>query len=181
MLATKTNKYSEEELVAALKLNQKTAFEYLYENYSGALYGLIYKVLKDEDKAADVMQDVFLKIWKKIGDYDTSKGSLYTWMMNISRNAAIDLYRKEKNVFNIDIDDQTRNIDALHQDNPDINTMDLRNIVDKLTPERKILLDLVYLQGYTQQEAAEKLDIPLGTAKSRIRTALEDLKHYYAA
>jgi RNA polymerase sigma factor (sigma-70 family) len=104
MLATKTNKYSEEELVAALKLNQKAAFEYLYENYSGALYGLIYKVLKDEDKAADVMQDVFLKIWKKIGDYDTSKGSLYTWMMNISRNAAIDLYRKEKNVFNIDID-----------------------------------------------------------------------------
>jgi RNA polymerase sigma factor (sigma-70 family) len=59
--------------------------------------------------------------------------------------------------------------------------MDLRNIVDKLTPERKILLDLVYLQGYTQQEAAEKLAIPLGTAKSRIRTALEDLKHYYAA
>jgi RNA polymerase sigma factor (sigma-70 family) len=181
MLATKTNKYSEEELVAALKLNQKAAFEYLYENYSGALYGLIYKVLKDEDKAADVMQDVFLKIWKKIGDYDTSKGSLYTWMMNISRNAAIDLYRKEKNVFNIDIDGQTGNIDVLHQENPDINTMDLRNIVDKLTPERKILLDLVYLQGYTQQEAAEKLAIPLGTAKSRIRTALEDLKHYYAA
>jgi RNA polymerase sigma factor (sigma-70 family) len=181
MLATKTNKYSEEELVTSLKLNQKAAFEYLYENYSGALYGLIYKVLKDEDKAADVMQDVFLKIWKKIGDYDTSKGSLYTWMMNIARNAAIDLYRKEKNVFNIDIDGETRTIDGLQQENPDINTMDLRNIVDKLTPERKILLDLVYLQGYTQQEAAEKLAIPLGTAKSRIRTALEDLKHYYAA
>jgi RNA polymerase sigma factor (sigma-70 family) len=180
-LATKTIKYSEEELVTSLKLNQKAAFEYLYENYSGALYGLIYKVLKDEYKAADVMQEVFLKIWRKIADYDTSKGSLYTWMMNIARNAAIDLYRKEKNIFNLDLDAETRTVDNLIQENPDINTMDLRNIVDKLTPERKVLLDLVYLQGYTQQEAAEKLAIPLGTAKSRIRTALEDLKHYYAA
>jgi RNA polymerase sigma factor (sigma-70 family) len=180
-LATKTIKYSEEELVAALKSNQKAAFEYLYENYSGALYGLIYKVLKDEDKAADVMQEVFLKIWKKIGDYDPTKGSLYTWMLNIARNTSIDLYRKEKNIFNVDIDGETRAIDNLIQENPDINTMDLRNIVEKLTPDRKILLDLVYLQGYTQQEAAEKLAIPLGTAKSRIRTALEDLKHYYAA
>ncbi|KPM46695.1 RNA polymerase sigma factor [Jiulongibacter sediminis] len=181
-MATKTNRYSEEEqLVYALKRNQRSAFDYLYDNYSGALFGVISRVIKDEEKAADLMQDVFLKIWKKIGDYEPGRGRLFTWMMNIARNASIDLYRKEKNKYMVDIDDQVGVVDANNQDEMNVNTMDLRGIVDKLRPERKILLDLVYLQGFTQQEAAEKLNIPLGTAKSRIRTALKDLKLYYAA
>ena len=102
-------------------------------------------------------------------------------MMNVARNAAIDLYRKEKNKYQVDINEQVGVIDATNQEQISEDTVDLRSIVDKLKPERKVLLDLVYLQGFTQQEAAEKLDIPLGTAKSRIRTALQDLKHYYAA
>jgi RNA polymerase sigma-70 factor (ECF subfamily) len=179
-LATKTLKYSEEELIALLKLNQRQGFDYLYDNYSPAIFGVICKIIKDEEKAEDVMQDVFLKIWKKISAYDPSKGSLFTWMMNIARNASIDLYRKEKNKHHVDIDTQVVQLDKGNSSEIPVNTMDLRNIVDKLTPERKILLDLVYLQGYTQQEAAEELDIPLGTAKSRIRTALQDLKQIFA-
>lgn len=180
-MATKTIRYSEEELVISLKKNQRPAFEYLYDNYSAALFGIISRVIKDEEKAADVMQDVFLKIWKKIGDYEPGRASLYTWMMNIARNASIDLYRKEKDKYMIDIDQQVGVIDNRKQEQMDVNTLDLRGLVDKLKPERKVLLDLVYLQGYTQQEAAEKLNIPLGTAKSRIRTALQDLKLYFAA
>jgi RNA polymerase sigma factor (sigma-70 family) len=181
MLATKTDKYSEQELVALLKLNHKAAFEYLYDNYSSALYGIIFKIVRHEEKAADIMQEVFLKIWRKIGDYYHEKGSLYTWMLNIARNSAIDLIRKEKNIFNLDIENHVGVLDNENNDSLNINTIDLKNIVDTLEPERKILLDLVYLQGYTQQEAAEKLDIPLGTAKSRIRLALQQLKLYYAA
>ncbi|AWW00029.1 RNA polymerase sigma factor [Arcticibacterium luteifluviistationis] len=180
-MATKTNRYSEDELVGALKKNQRHAFEYLYDNYSSALFGVISRIIPDEEKAADLLQEVFLKIWKKIGDYEPSKAKLYTWMMNIARNASIDLYRKEKNKYHVDIEDQIGLIDESKQGQISVNTIDLRGIVDKLKPERKVLLDLVYLQGYTQQEAAEKLDIPLGTAKSRIRTALQDLKLYYAA
>jgi RNA polymerase sigma factor (sigma-70 family) len=122
-----------------------------------------------------------LKIWRKIGDYHPEKGSLYTWMMNIARNAAIDLFRKEKNIFNVDIENQVHTLDAENSETLNINALDLKGIVEKLDPERKILLDLVYLQGFTQQEAADKLDIPLGTAKSRIRLALLQLKQYYAA
>lgn len=181
-MATKTNRYSDEEqLVYALKKNHRSAFDYLYDNYSGALFGVISRVIKDEEKAADLMQDVFLKIWKKVGDYEPGRGRLFTWMMNIARNASIDLYRKEKNKYMVDIEEQVAVVDAKNQDEMNINTIDLRGIVEKLQPERKILLDLVYLQGFTQQEAAEKLNIPLGTAKSRIRTALKDLKLYYAA
>jgi RNA polymerase sigma factor (sigma-70 family) len=180
-LATKTIKYSEEELVALLKQNQRHAFEYLYDNYSAAIFGVINKITKNEEKAEDVMQDVFLKIWEKIGAYEPGKGSLFTWMMNIARNASIDLYRKEKNKHHVDIDTQVVNLDKSKSGEIPVDTMDLRKIVDKLKPERKLLLDLVYLQGYTQQEAADELEIPLGTAKSRIRTALQDLKQIFAA
>jgi RNA polymerase sigma factor (sigma-70 family) len=178
-LTTLNIKYSEEELVVSLKQNSQKAFEYLYDNYSGSLYGLIYKIIKDEDKSEDVMQDVFLKIWRKIGDYDPSKGKLFTWMANIARNTSIDLFRKEKNIWLEDIDLNVDKVDKLVSFQPQNSMMDLNKLMDKLKPERKVLVDMVYLQGYTQEEAAEILQIPLGTAKSRIRTALQDLKTFF--
>lgn len=180
-MATKKETFSEEELVFLLKNNQRNGFEYLYDNYSGALFGVICKIVRDDEKAEDLLQDVFLKIWKKIGDYEPGKARLFTWMMNIARNAAIDLYRKEKNRIHQDIDGMVANMDVLRNESLSINTLDLRSFVDKLKPERKVLLQMVYLEGYTQQEAADKLEIPLGTVKSRIRTALQDLKTIFAA
>lgn len=180
-MATKTNKYSEEELIDALKRNQRAAFDYLYENYSAALFGAICRIIPDEDKAADVLQDVFLKIWRNISKYETSKGRLFTWMMNISRNTCIDLLRREKDKYHVDIEDNIIQVDTKTSYQPDVSVIDLRGIIEKLRPERKVLLDLVYLQGYTQEEAAEQLEIPLGTAKSRIRVALQELKTYFAA
>jgi RNA polymerase sigma factor (sigma-70 family) len=179
ILTTLTKKISEEDLVSSLKENRKFAFEYLYDNYSGAMYGIIFKIIKDEDKAQDLMQDVFIKIWRKISDYDPSKGRLFTWMVNIARNTCIDLIRKEKNIWLDDIDDNIANVDKTSHYQQDITTIDLKRLLEKLKPERKVLVDMVYLQGYTQEEAAERLKIPLGTAKSRIRTALQDLKTFF--
>lgn len=178
-MATKTTKYSEEDLIDALKRNQRAAFEYLYDNYSAALFGAISRIVPDDEKAADLLQDVFLKIWKNIGKYDRSKGRLFTWMMNISRNTCIDLLRKEKGKYHVDIEDNINQVDSKTSYQPDVSVIDLRGIIEKLRPERKVLLDLVYLQGFTQEEAAEQLAIPLGTAKSRIRVALQELKIYF--
>lgn len=178
-LTTLNNKYSEEELVLSLKLNSQKAFEYLYDNYSGALYGIISKILKNDEKSEDTMQEVFLKIWRKIGDYDSTKGRLFTWMVNIARNASIDQLRKDKNIWLEDIDNHVTQIDKVSSFQPQTIGMDIANMMEKLKPERKVLLDMVYLKGYTQEEAAELLQIPLGTAKSRIRTALQDLKIYF--
>lgn len=180
-MATKTTKYSEEDLVDALKRNQRAAFEYLYDNYSSALFGAISRIIRDEEKAADMLQEVFLKIWKNIGKYDKSKGRLFTWMMNISRNTCIDLVRKEKGKYHVDIQDNINQVDDKTHHQPDVSVIDLRSIIEKLRPERKVLLDLVYLQGFTQEEAAKQLAIPLGTAKSRIRVALQELKTYFEA
>ena len=178
-MTTLNSKYSEEELVMSLKQNSQKAFEYLYDNYSGALFGIISKILKDDEKSEDTMQDVFTKIWRKIGDYDASKGRLFTWMVNITRNSSIDQLRKDKNIFLEDISQQTTQYDKISSFQPQTTAIDIANIMENLKPERKVLVDMVYLQGYTQEEAAEILQIPLGTAKSRIRTALQELKIYF--
>jgi RNA polymerase sigma factor (sigma-70 family) len=178
-LTTLKLKYSEEELVGSLKQNNQRAFEYLYDNYSPALYGVILKILKEEEKAEDILQEVFLKIWRKISDYDSTKGKLFTWMVNIARNTSIDLLRKDGKVHLEEIGNQISQSPQIASHQPSTLKIDMDGMVEKLKPERKVLIDLVYLQGYTQEEAAEILKIPLGTAKSRIRTALQDLKNYF--
>jgi len=91
-LSTNT-KYQEQELVSQLLQQNGQAFSYLYDNYSPALFGVINQIISDKEAAADVLQDVFVNIWKKISLYDDTKGRLFTWMLNIARNAAIDKLR----------------------------------------------------------------------------------------
>lgn len=181
LLATSKVKYSEEELVAALKKNERTAFEFLYDHYSGALFNIISKTLRDEEKAADVLQECFLKIWKNIESYNPEKGRLFTWIMNIARNGAIDAVRAEGRKPAMDDIENTvvLNEKDTYEDSQTVSS-DMKAIVDMLRPERKILIDMAYFQGYTHEEISEELSIPLGTVKSRIRTALQELKQYFA-
>ena len=74
----------------------RSAFEYLYDHYSGALLGVISRIIKREELAEEILQDVFLKVWDRIGSYDPSKGKLFTWMLNIARNQAIDKTRSKE-------------------------------------------------------------------------------------
>ena len=89
-------KYSEHELVVLLNEQSNDAFNYLYDHYSGALFTIINQIVPDKDTAGDVLQEVFVNIWKKINTYDSAKGRLFTWMLNIARNAAIDKIRSRK-------------------------------------------------------------------------------------
>jgi RNA polymerase sigma factor (sigma-70 family) len=181
LLAKSKIKYSEEELVLALKRNERLAFEFLYDHYSGALYNIISKTLRDEEKAADVLQESFLKIWKNIASYNPEKGRLFTWIMNIARNGAIDAVRVEgrKPVMD-DIDDRAALSERDTDEDSQMASSEMKAIVDMLRPERKVLIDMAYFQGYTHEEISEKLGVPLGTVKSRIRTALQELKTYFA-
>jgi len=181
LLATSKVKYSEEELVAALKRNERTAFEFLYDHYSGALFNIISKTLRDEEKAADVLQESFLKIWKNIASYNPEKGRLFTWIMNIARNGAIDAVRVEgRKPAMDDIDDKAIQNEKDVSEDSLTTSSEMKAIIDMLRPERKILIDMAYFQGYTHEEISEELGIPLGTVKSRIRTALQELKNYFA-
>ncbi|WP_247237263.1 RNA polymerase sigma factor [Telluribacter sp. SYSU D00476] len=174
-MATKLFSYSESELIASLQRNERHAFEYLYDHYSGCLYSIICKIIRDETRAEDAMQETFLKIWKSIKSYNSEKGSLFTWMLNIARNTAIDALRVDSKRGNLyDGLDSTLVQMAMYQ--PITYTFDLQDLVERLRPERKLLVDLVYFQGYTHEEVSEKLSLPLGTIKSRIRTALQELR-----
>lgn len=181
-MTTQTLKYSEEELIAALQRNERSAFEYLYDHYSGAVYHVICKVVREGDLAQDIMQEAFLKIWRNISAYNPEKGRLFTWMINIARNGAIDALRSEGRKPGMDdIQDKINQADrSLNVEHP-IVSMDMRSLVEKLKPERRVLVDLIYFQGYTHEEVSEQLNIPLGTVKSRIRTALQDLKLFFVA
>ena len=164
-------------MVTNLKLRQQSAFSYLYDNYSGSLYSIILNIVPDRDLASDVLQEVFIKIWKQIETYDNSKGRLFTWMLNVARNASIDAVRSkgyQKNQQNRELTDNVIEMGEGSQLNTD--TIGLRKIVHSLKEDYKVLIELTYFQGYTQDEVSKMLDIPLGTVKTRIRSAMIQLK-----
>ena len=169
--------YSEQELVSALRLRDEKAFAYLYDHYSGALYSVVNTVLSDTELANDVLQTVFLNIWRRFDSYDSSKGRLYTWMLNIARNAAIDQMRSK--AFNNNRKNQPlpeTNEIAGAVTGPSIQDSGLNKVLGKLKEEWRVLVDLAYYQGYTHEEIAKVLDLPLGTVKTRIRSALIHLR-----
>jgi RNA polymerase sigma factor (sigma-70 family) len=172
-------KYTEAELVMLLKQRQQPAFNYLYDNYSGALFTIILNVLSDRELASDVLQEVFIKVWRQIDSYDETKGRLFTWMMNIARNASIDTLRSKdfKN------SQQNRELtESVYESggSSELKTdqIGLRKVVRSLKEEYTILVELSYFEGYTQDEISKMLNIPLGTVKTRLRTALTQLRQY---
>ncbi|MEI2710264.1 MAG: sigma-70 family RNA polymerase sigma factor [Chitinophagaceae bacterium] len=170
-------KYSEPELVVLLKQRQQSSFSYLYDNYSSALYTVILNVVKDETIAADTLQEVFVKIWKQIESYDDTKGRLFTWMMNVARNASIDTVRSKAFQNSKQNNELTENHnDTLGSTQTNTDTIGLRKIVYTLKEEHRTLIELSYFQGYTQDEISKMLQIPLGTVKTRMRTALTQLR-----
>jgi RNA polymerase sigma factor (sigma-70 family) len=174
-----TGTYTEQELIAALQAGDEQAFSYLYDHYSGSLYSIILQIVKIPETANDVLQEVFINIWRKIATYDPVKGRLFTWMLNISRNASIDMLRSKSYQNNLKNQEITDNVYGTEPVNP--NSMDsigLDRFLTKLRPEQRVLIELAYFKGYTQEEIAEIEDIPLGTVKTRIRNALIQLREY---
>ena len=167
--------YAEGELVMALREKDNQAFSYLYEHYAGALYGVIRQIVVDPELANDVLQESFLNIWRRMDSYDEKKGRLFTWMLNIARNAAIDKLRSkgyQQEQKQIPLDGETIQASV----RPGIDDYGLKKIIHKLRDEQRLLIDLSYFQGYTHEQIASVLHIPLGTVKTRIRTALTQLK-----
>jgi RNA polymerase sigma factor (sigma-70 family) len=169
--------YSEQELVALLQQRNEKAFSYLYDNYSGALFGIVNGIVPDKEVANDVLQNVFINIWRRIETYDASKGRLFTWMLNIARNAAIDELRSKgyrDSQKNRTIEEGTEVPGAVT--GPTIDDVGLKKVLSTLKGELRVLVDMSYFQGFTHEEISKALNIPLGTVKTRIRSALMQLR-----
>jgi RNA polymerase sigma factor (sigma-70 family) len=171
--------YNEEELVLLLKQQSREGFNYLYRQYSAVLYGVINKIVYDEQTAQDVLQEVFVKIWNNIGQYDAQKGRIYTWMINIARNAAIDKLRSKGEIMKGKIqtgDSVVNKLETSLRSEQKIDTIGLRKTVAGLKPEYEKIVDLAYFKGYTLDEVSKALEIPLGTVKTRMRSAIQQLR-----
>lgn len=180
-MAGQKTKISEEDLVELLQGRSEKGFSVLYNNYSGAIFGVIKKIVISEDIAADVTQDVFVKIWKNLENYNKMKGTIFTWMLNIARNSAIDKLRSadyRQGLQNLQIETYVGVVDNQNSVALNIDAIGLQNVIAKLRPEYRQLIDLVYYKGYTQSEIAEEFDIPLGTVKTRIKAAVAALRTF---
>jgi RNA polymerase sigma factor (sigma-70 family) len=172
-------KHTEEELIALLQNQDAAAFSYLYDNYSGALSGVIMRMVDDAQLAEDILQETFIKIWRNFSQYDASKGRLFTWMVNITRNYTIDMlrskgYKKQQKI------SEDENVVSNYRDKQfntnQFDSIGLRKQVQTLKPDQKIIIDLAYFGGYTQEEISKEMKIPLGTVKTRMRSAIMELR-----
>ena len=177
-----TKKYSEKELIHLLKKRDQVAFSYLYDNYSGALFGIIYRMLEDRQLAEDVLQEAFVKIWNNFSNYDSLRGRLFTWMLNIARNLTIDTlrskgYRKQEKIQNSgnSVDNTVDNISSPNTIES-FDALGIRKHLTLLKDDQKQIIDLAYFEGFTQDEISKRLAIPLGTVKTRMRTAIIELR-----
>lgn len=172
---------TQEELLPLILKKDDRAFTLLYDMYSKSLFSVISNLVSDREEAEDVLQESFVKIWKNIETYNDSKGRLYTWMLNITRNTAIDKLRskgfnnKQKNLSS---DNFVHLLDDSNKMTNRIDTIGIQEFVKKLKPKCIQLLDLLFFKGFTQQEASEELEIPLGTVKTQNRNCINDLRTY---
>jgi RNA polymerase sigma-70 factor (ECF subfamily) len=169
------------ELVRRLQEGDKNAFAELYDLYASSLYGIVCRIIRSEETARDLLQDIFLKIWEHICLYNSLKGSLFTWMLNIARNTSIDKLRKIKKEGRAEIlsPDVLVNIDKEQHQTIRTSSLGLKEMVGRLSPEQKLIIEYIYFNGYTQQEVADELGIPLGTVKTRTRNAVNELRKVF--
>ena len=166
-------------LIERLQQKDERAFAKIYELCSENIFGVIHVIVKDVAIADEVMQDVFLKVWDKAETYTGKKGRFFTWLLNIARNAAIDKVRSK--AFKNSQKNQDLETFAFFLENDEnlegkTDSIGIGKLVEKLKPICKRVIDLLFFKGYTQTEASEALEIPLGTVKSRNRNCLKKLR-----
>ncbi len=169
----------EKHIIELLQERNDKAISLLYEHYGDTLYGVALKVVRDEELAQDVLQESFVKIWRKSDSYDATKAKLFTWLFRITRNTAIDKLRslntKSDKEIQMDVSDVYNvGIDSIRPE-----FLDVKENLDKIELKYQVVLDALFFQGMTQQEASDELDIPLGTIKSRLKIGLRELKKIY--
>jgi RNA polymerase sigma-70 factor (ECF subfamily) len=167
-------------LLAAVARGDQAAFERLYEATRAKLYGVLLRILGTPELADDVMQETYLKVWKTAGSFDPTIASPITWMVAIARNRAIDIVRRKGHA-SIEESPEAMNVAA---DTPPPlarreMTEELRRLLSclgKLDPEKQRIVLLAYYSGWSREQLARKLDIPVNTIKTWLRRSLLEIR-----
>lgn len=172
---------TQEELLVLIYQKDDKAFTFLYDMYSKSLFSVISLLVRNTEEAEDVLQEVFVKIWKNLDSYDESKGRFYTWIINIARNTSIDKLRSKdynNSQKNLPTDNFVNILGSSDILANKVDAIGIQEFVKKLKPKCIQVIDLLFFKGFTQKEASEELDIPLGTIKTHHRNCINDLRNY---
>ena len=163
-------------IISLLKERKEKGMSLLYDHYSDSLYGIINRILEDDQLAEDALQNSFIKIWQNIDAYDSARGSFFTWMSAIARNTALD----QKRLKTFQAKQKTVSVDEVVYkaavSTPEGGKIDAARLLAHLDVNNRTVLEYAYLKGYTQQEISDTLNIPLGTVKTRLRKAISILR-----
>lgn len=173
---------AESHVIEQLRRRNPDGLAAAYDKYSRAAFALFVRITHDKLAAEDLLQELFLRLWNRGREFDASKGTLGVWIMSIARNMAIDHVRSAQTRFSTRLR-SIDHIDALllrhDPSGPESRIHDVRTIREAfaaLGADEKRVIELAYFEGFSQSEIAERLEQPLGTVKSRMRSALERLR-----
>jgi len=176
---------SDEELMQRLVLRDLEAFRALYSRYSSLVYSAALRVVRDAQIAEDMVQEIFLRLWRKPESYTAQRGKFATWLTSVTRNRAVDEVRSRGRRFRHETaspEEAERELPGPETDNPALTAelADQRRLIltalSRLPAEQRQTIELAYFGGLTQQEIAERLGQPLGTVKTRIRLGMQKLR-----
>lgn len=148
----------------------------IFDRYSGIVYSVALRVLKDAGQAEDVMQDIFIQVWKKPGAFVSGRGSLGAWLVVVARNRAIDSLRRRRPSDSVEDVVLTSSTNLAVESERSILMEKVRLYLANLPPEQRKSVEMAYFEGLSHSEIAEKTGDPLGTVKTRIRLALIALR-----
>ena len=169
---------SDESLYHQMRSGDEQALEVLYDKYERLLFSFAHRFTNNDRLSEEVIQEVWMKIWNGRVDFNTDKGKFSSWILTITRNAALDCLRREKRQPTIEVEERDGGYDE-----PVERTVmqretatEVHDAVNELKPDQQELIELVYFKGLTQQQISDQLNLPLGTVKTRIRSAIQALR-----
>ncbi|MGE5263219.1 MAG: sigma-70 family RNA polymerase sigma factor [Acidobacteriota bacterium] len=178
--------YSElddEEVLARLQGGESWAMSVLYDRYARLVFSLALRVLNDRESSEEVVQEVFVKIWRRSADYKPERGKFSSWLSGIAHNHAIDEFRRRRVRPASSDDDESAAAEVVDASpvpfDRAVQSIEHQQITEALAcipPEQRVPIEMAYFEGLTQQEISERLDQPLGTIKTRMRLGMQKLK-----
>lgn len=179
-MRTEAAQNSDSEILKLIARGDEQALAALYDRYKSILFGLILRILHSREEAEDVLQEVFLQVWRRAGDFDEARGRAFTWLVTLARSRAIDRLRSlasrerttEEATRDVADNISDASLDAIKSEQSEI----VRGALSQLPEEQRRTLLLAYFEGLTQSEIAEALKTPLGTVKTRMRSGMIRLR-----
>jgi RNA polymerase sigma-70 factor, ECF subfamily len=167
-----------EQLLTHIAEGSEIAFETFYDRHSGAVYALARKILRTTTDSEEVTQDVFVRVWNKADEYDSSRGTVMAWLMTIAHHIAVDVFRRNRNRQTDELDDAAINAASHATDASEValDRMMAAKALAMLEVSDRVVLEALYFEGLSQSQLAARTGLPLGTLKSRARGALQRLR-----